>query len=348
MPYGVQPSLPTELYRPIVENLEHDTATLLVVLLASKTLQLEIERFIYRRMVQKNEINQQKFLTSILESPRRALLVEEYSQEGVSYTAKVRLWSLLCRALNCMQNLKHFTIRTTLITGLPTEFHGRYTFRLKTLDLRGPCSGDKLIITFLQFQTQLDSLSIEWSKTNEQLILPSTCPQLRFLRGNKGAVETFLPGRSIFSLVWVPHPADSTTCVSHLAFAFNNIRTLSYGGFLGCPDLNLIIRHLRSLEILRIVDPTLNELVSLYQLPNLQILILLCQHTRRHYSAPPFANPLDQVIQDMFTSCALLQRIDISVKRSDYEQWTRDQPQVPQITSISYQEMHPWWITPGT
>lgn len=258
MPYGVQPSLPTELYRPIVENLEHDTATLLVVLLASKTLQLEIERFIYRRMVQKNEINQQKFLTSILESPRRALLVEEYSQEGVSYTAKVRLWSLLCRALNCMQNLKHFTIRTTLITGLPTEFHGRYTFRLKTLDLRGPCSGDKLIITFLQFQTQLDSLSIEWSKTNEQLILPSTCPQLRFLRGNKGAVETFLPGRSIFSLVWVPHPADSTTCVSHLAFAFNNIRTLSYGGFLGCPDLNLIIRHLRSLEILRIVDPTLN------------------------------------------------------------------------------------------
>lgn len=254
----LQISLPVELYRPIVHNLEHNTTALLAIALASRELQLEAERFIYRSMALKSEVDQQKFLTCILECSRRASLVEMYSQDEVSYSGKFRLWSLLCNALNDMRNLKYLAIHTVLITDSPSEFHRRYSFRLSTLDLRGHCSGNTLVVTFLQQQTQLESLSIEWSEEEGYLIATSTCPRLRFLRGNKGAIETFLPGRSVCALAWAPHPADSSSCPTHLASAFNNLRTLSYGGIIGCPDLSLIIRYLQQLEILRIVDPIMN------------------------------------------------------------------------------------------
>ncbi|KDR79977.1 hypothetical protein GALMADRAFT_1360813 [Galerina marginata CBS 339.88] len=253
-----QPILPVELLRPIIQDLFENNADLCALSLVSKTVQLEAERVLYEVMALANELTHTKFLTCIIGSPRRAMLVRCYSQRGIRYSARKRLWDLLRPAMEGMVNLKIVAFQTTEVSS-STGFHGGYPFLLEALNFNGPYeSNDHTLLKFLQLQSKLKQLDVEWSEEDKALILPSTCPNLDLLCGNRGAIEAFLPGRRITSLAWIPHPLDSQNSIDHLSWSFRNIKVLSFGGLelFGRPDLNIIIDHLRSVEILKLFDPS--------------------------------------------------------------------------------------------
>ncbi|KDR84354.1 hypothetical protein GALMADRAFT_206014 [Galerina marginata CBS 339.88] len=327
-----QATLPVELLRPIVEDLTNNLSALCALSLSSKTLQLEAERLLYRSMTMPDELKHANFLTSIIKSSRRAISVQSYSQKGVPYTGKRRLLIPLCLAMKQMKNLKTLFLETMQIDSFP-GFPGDYPFRLEGLNCGGSYSESNRLSNFLQFQPKLKWLHVEWSEFEAVQVPSSTCPELTFLHGNRGAIEAFLPGRPITSLAWDPHPLDSFDRIDYLSVSLRKIQALCYGGqFIG-PDLNLVIHHL----------PSIKELHLLSQIPKLRILLILCQFTRRKYPSPPF-NSFPDVMQGLFSSCQSLEYVEISYNRSNYERWL---PGLcyPEITHRSYKAVHPWWDT---
>ncbi|KDR71549.1 hypothetical protein GALMADRAFT_789969 [Galerina marginata CBS 339.88] len=292
-------------------------------------------------MTTADELTHTKFLTCIIGSPRRAMLVRCYSQTGIRYSGRKRLWDLLRPALKGMINLKIVAFQSTEVSS-STGFHGEYPFLLEGLDFSGPYeSDDHTLLEFLQLQSKLKQLDVEWGEEDKALILPSTCPNLDLLRGNRGAIEAFLPGRRITSLAWIPHPLDSHNDIDHLSRSFRNIKVLSFGGIelFERPDLNVIINHLQSVEILKLFDPSQEELYLLSRIPNLRILLMKCQFTRRHYPSPPFEN-LPNVIQCLFSTCRSLECIESSCDRFNYERWVRGRHS-PQATLRTYKGEYP-------
>ena len=100
--------LPPELYLPIVL---HDHPFLLAVSLASRILNAEGQRALYRTLdiSHVTQATHILFLTTILSQARLALLVKEYRQpKNILQSQEDPLWDLLHRGLQAMVNLKRF------------------------------------------------------------------------------------------------------------------------------------------------------------------------------------------------------------------------------------------------
>ncbi|KAF8967382.1 hypothetical protein BDZ97DRAFT_548384 [Flammula alnicola] len=248
-----------------------------------------------------------------------------------------------------MNNLKHLSLRATLLNGSAGSLSG-CSFQLESFDCRGSHVEEDEMVTFLSTQRNLKQLSIEWHDLWDNVaILPSACPALQLLCGNRGAIEAFLHGKLITSLAWIPHPSDSISSIDHLAPNFNHLRALSYGGSFKRPRLELIVGHLQSLEVLKVSDPSSEELLLLPRIPRLQILLLLCQFSRRNY--PPLIGLPHQsqsatVMQGIFYDCKVLEYIDISFQRANYERWTPGLDH-PERTLTSFEQVHAWWDVRG-
>ena len=109
------PNIPLELYRPTVLHLDQDRPSLLAVCLASRRLNAEGKRVLYRRMdiSQNAETAHMLFFTTILKP--LALLVEEYRQPNDGfprYFRKDPLWDLVHHGLKAMVNLKWLSLET--------------------------------------------------------------------------------------------------------------------------------------------------------------------------------------------------------------------------------------------
>ncbi|KAF8968530.1 hypothetical protein BDZ97DRAFT_1969332 [Flammula alnicola] len=325
MPTFSKPILPLELLRLIISHLRECYPALYALSLTSKTLRGEVEHLLYSNMTSASEVAHAKFLTTILHSRRCATLVHAYSQEGVSNQGKQRLWSLLSRGLKEMINLQHLCLRASLLDGYAGSLSG-CSFQLESFDCRGSHMEEEEISTFLSTQRNLKQLNIEWRETSNVALLPSACPALQLLRGNRGAIEAFLPGKLIASLAWIPHPSDSISSIDHLAPYLNHLRTLSYGGSFKRPRLELIVGHLQSLEFLKVVDPA-------------------SEFSRRNYPppiGPPHQSQWATAVPNIFSDCKLLEYIDISVQRANYERWTPGSDH-PERTSTSFEQVHAWW-----
>jgi len=73
-----------------------------------------------------------EFLKSILDNNRLALLVHEYTQEGIAHYQRGTLWGYLCRGLQAMVNLKVLKFRA--LDGQPSvEILRGCTFQLQSL-----------------------------------------------------------------------------------------------------------------------------------------------------------------------------------------------------------------------
>ncbi|KAF8967271.1 hypothetical protein BDZ97DRAFT_1916884 [Flammula alnicola] len=255
MPTLSKPTLPLELLRLIISDLQECYPALYALSLTSKILRGEVEHLLYGNMTSASEVAHATFLTTILHSRRCATLVHAYSQEGVPNQGKRQLWSLLCRGLKEMNNLKHLSLRATLLNGSAGSLSG-CSFQLESFDCHGSHVEEEEMVTFLSTQRNLKQLNIEWHELWDNVaILPSACPALQLLCGNRGAIEAFLPGKLVTSLAWIPHPSDSIFSIDHLAPSFNHLRALSYGGSFKRPRLELIVGHLQSLEVLKVADP---------------------------------------------------------------------------------------------
>ena len=247
--------LPPELLRPIIYHLyaEEDHSSLYALSLTSKILSSEGERFLYCDIILPNEGLHTKFLTTMVASHQKALLVHSYSQDGPDFAGKRRLWNLLSQSLKFMHNLTHLSFRPSFLTGTPDKIR-QWGFQLRSLDCRGGHDASQVLWDFLGTQSSLRGLGVEWASFSPALVAPSACPSLEVVRGNRGTIENLLPGRHVTSLAWTPHPLDASSAVDHLASSLHNLRALSLGGTPSRPSLNLFVYHLRSLEVLKLVD----------------------------------------------------------------------------------------------
>ena len=190
---------PAELFRLIIQHLSRDPQALCAISLVCRILQEKGQRQLYRKMISPRGTG--PHIKSILDNNRLALLVHEYTQEGIAHYQKGTLWGYLCRGLQAMVNPKVLKFRA--LGGQPSaEILRGCTFQLRSL-VWGSRGYEDHLSEFLLSQHNLQGLGVDWAEDKLDLIPHSCCPQLCILCGDRGALETFLPGREISSFNFV-------------------------------------------------------------------------------------------------------------------------------------------------
>jgi len=253
--------LPPELYRPIVFHLYQDYPSLLAISLASRRLNVEGQRALYRtiNIPHDAQTTHTLFLATILSQDRLALLVEEYRQPNILLSREDPLWGLLRRGLQAMVNLKRLILEAPSHGRPSVEILRGCSFQLDVLQWYNTSDLKEEELEFLEFlasQPRLRSLSIRLKNTSTP-IPPSTCPILEILHGDQGAMKAFLPERRITSLAltWMSNPNEpfDNFNFASLSQSLKEVKVLSWGGFSGRPSLDLLCPHLQSLEVLELV-----------------------------------------------------------------------------------------------
>jgi len=249
-------SLPLELLRPIVGHLKYDSDALLAVSLASRELRVEGQRNLFRRMVLASDHKAQiKFLTVIISSTVLAQYVEEFQQfeliDPMQQEKLEPLWSLTCRGLQAMVNLKYLFFGAAY--GEPcAEILRGCTFQLEILRWENYYDAERLF-EFLTSQRKLRILGAKWTKS--ELNTSDICPGLQVLHGNQHSIDAFFPGRHITSLKWSANPEELRIGgpIYTPPQEFDHLRYLSFGGYNGRPLLSVVYRYLPVLEVLELV-----------------------------------------------------------------------------------------------
>jgi hypothetical protein len=254
--------IPPELYRPIVLHLHRDRPSLLAVSLASRTLNAEGQRVLYRTMDISSDAQTTHtlFLKTILSHVRLALLVKEYRQpKNILRSREDPLWDLLHRGLQAMVNLKRLFLEAPSYGCPSLDIVRGCTFQLDLLQWYNASDLNEEEPEFLEFlasQPRLRSLSIRLKNISTP-IPPSICPTLEILHGDQVAMKAFLPERRIASLAltWMPNPNEPfDNCnFAILSQSLKELKFLSWGGFCDRPSLNILCPHLQSLEVLELV-----------------------------------------------------------------------------------------------
>ena len=198
---------PPELFQLIIQHLSEDRKALCAISLACRMLQHEGQHQLYRKIQSfpRGLVFCIVFLKSILDNNRLALLVHEYSQDSIAHYRRGALWDYLCRGLQAMVNLK------VLEFSAPNDQPAADILRDCTFQLRSLVwwnSVDSHLSNFLLSQHSLQKLEVNWPEDERGLVPRSSCPQLRVLCGDQGAMETFLPGREVISLHWMTDLID--------------------------------------------------------------------------------------------------------------------------------------------
>ena len=247
-------SLPLDLLRPIVENLADDFRSLQAVSLGSHQLRVEGQRILFRKAAfSYYRGGHSKFLTVVTSSSLLASLVEEYHQFDLLGRVDLHepLWGLTCRGLQSMVNLKILVFRSWYGHPSAQILHG-CTFQLEALKWES-CDDEELLLEFLIDQPHLHALKVDWKRP--ALDTSGVCPGLQVLHGDRNTINAFLPGRRVTSLKWTPNRDEVLLnhSIDHLSEEFHYIRFFTFGGFWGRPRLDLVIRHLRAVEVLELV-----------------------------------------------------------------------------------------------
>ncbi|KAF8889424.1 hypothetical protein CPB84DRAFT_1785547 [Gymnopilus junonius] len=331
------PRFPTELFRSVIEHFDpvDDRPALCNLSSTSRLLRLEGQRILYDRVsfAHEDANNAIKFFTTILASPERlALLVKACIIECVDLRRGQELF--IC-ALKAMVNLTTLHLQPIICTA-PTGYCQRYPFQLENLFVGFKGYDEDLFTVFLPSQPRLKRLEMDTllPPPGFQLIQDSVCQDLVVLVGDWDVVEVFLPGRHIISLMLMPSEDDECrgyflpTSVEDLSREFNHLLHFSCRIHI-C--LHSMIHHLRSLEILELLSPTL-DVSTLVSLPTITF--------------PPeqAAKKLDK----MFSTCEMLQWIDLEVGtdllRRDkiFHRWNRSSEKGREIL-LSETEARRWW-----
>jgi hypothetical protein len=233
--FDKSPNIPLELYRSIILHLDQDRPSLLAVSLASRALNVEGQRVLYKTMnISKDAENVHTlFLTTIISQKRLAFLVEEYRQPYdllQLQPQKGPLWKLVHHGLQAMVNLKRLFLNPSRRHPSVEILRG-CTFQLDFLQWYNAVEeADPL--EFLASQVRLRALSVlQWNKTSTSIPIPPTmCPRLEIPRGDRGAIEAFLPERRVVSLRWMPGIDERFDSIITLSRSFKEIKFLSLGG----------------------------------------------------------------------------------------------------------------------
>jgi hypothetical protein len=271
-------SIPPELLRPIIEHLENDSESLLSVSLASRELQVEGQRILFRTMALPADKEAHiKFLTVIISSSLLAQHVKEFRQFDLLHPEHQQepLWELTHRGLKAMVNLKNLLFRA--LNGPPcAQILRGCTFRLEILRWGNHHDAEQLL-EFLSSQPNLRMLETWWIGLHSNT--SGICPGLQVLHGDQKLIDAFLPGRRITSLKW---SADLEELRRDAPLytppqEFHHLRYLSFGGYFGRPLLNVVLFHLPVLEVLELGGLHIVEVCSNFS----PLFVFLINHTPR-------------------------------------------------------------------
>jgi hypothetical protein len=180
-------------------------------------------------------------------------------EQLATYLPRKDSWDLLRPgpALSAMRNLKslhinvfHGNIAEDILIDCPFQLVSfSWIFHAKT-------GRPGRLLEFLATQRDIRFLGSRIQKDlfNSPLALPA-CENLEQLRGDRGSIETFLPGRRVTSLIWIPGWGDSTDGIKHLAKEFGAIQSLTFHTSYGSQHVvgfNTVVPHLQNLQFLEL------------------------------------------------------------------------------------------------
>jgi len=102
--------LPSEIVRLIVDEVE-DSKSLMALSQASKQLQIEAERLLYRSLTKDDGTKAYKSLSSNQKFPRRAECVRVYHDHRIAHKQRRSIWKLFEKTLPLMVNLRELEFR---------------------------------------------------------------------------------------------------------------------------------------------------------------------------------------------------------------------------------------------
>lgn len=280
--------IPSEIVRLIVEEVE-DSQSLVALSQASKQLQIESERLLYRSLTEKDGTKAYKSLSSIKNCPRRAECVRVYHDHKIAHKQRRSMWNLIGKTLPLMINLRELAFRYIIGRPLTTIFPREYTPRLEkfiwSVQVRNFYGRESLSYVsqarkFLERQIQLRHLHWQPSPYAESNPKPSPhtlVPHLDTLIGDTETIRTYLPGRDSITTLQLFTGQGTRYLPRHLTFEetfdrlSSQLKKLKYLSIQPLSEtfwddrfLQLITPHLHSLETLRVLSLSELEIVSLY------------------------------------------------------------------------------------
>ncbi|KAF9457336.1 hypothetical protein BDZ94DRAFT_1314316 [Collybia nuda] len=331
--------IPLEVY-PNIINCTDDRATLLSMLLLSKSIYNDAEQKLYYNIRLESPQSHKLFLQSILDEmrPHLASLVRRYSL----FQAPVLNGSfndLLTRALLIFVNLKYLSFWG--ISELPSAhvFPKEIPCPFQLHTFHWP--GGRNQIRLAQFLSTQHALEVLWLFTPlfEPAQVPTTSLQnLRALSGPLKVITQILPCRdNIICLHW--DPLSHTLPVDiHLIPSFSHIRILSFGILGARPPLGTVVPLLENLQILELGRYNGEESTDLYKLMRLHTLVISYYRPGRESRINP---------REAFQKMRRLQKLDLAYEAQfqpepnslSYERWTRDAQESVEIKASEAV----WW-----
>jgi hypothetical protein len=282
-------SLPFELYRNVLScfntNDFQDRCTLVSLSVASKAINVEAERVLYRRFIGfMLVLTNVKFLRSAI-LHNRASIVETYSCNPVTFDGQCtnELEDMLPKALKTFVNLNALEVRWM---GPTASFISEdYPFQLDSFAwcLRDETSASaKFVAQFLRKQTRLKHILYADSPFPEPL---SELPLLETVIASWGNIQGFLlAGANVKAVVWIPPTSfsfSSPPTVSQaeaLASSLKQITILDIhaSNFPFWVELVFpVFPYLSNLQSLHLVDADISAIDTLLEnLPNVSQLCL--------------------------------------------------------------------------
>ncbi|KAF8952310.1 hypothetical protein BDZ97DRAFT_1768612 [Flammula alnicola] len=309
--------IPTELIRPIIENIK-SKPTLCSLYLSSKLLK-ETERILYGSFTETREDEVHKlFLTTIVSNQRLAEFVRVFHSPRTikDNTYSGQVWTLTKLGLERMHGLKQLSLL----------LHPYYSeLRLEIASVLEHCTFSlKNLVWFLERQVSLKSLHF-WRPGSSPLAVPSIAlPDLRTLSSYGIVPLVLLLGRRIRHLRWTISKMDIVQSrLSNISEALGRLVSLSLN-LSGYDDIFVLIaKYLRSLEDLELSNYSSVDYDVIATLPCLRILVL--SHT--HLTPIP-VDGREMRVQIFFAASPRLIRVDkfhhLVKSTQMYERWEED------------------------
>ncbi|CAA7269733.1 unnamed protein product [Cyclocybe aegerita] len=290
----VVPRLPPELFEPIIAHIS-DVPTLLALCLSSHFLRHEAEPFLYH-------------------SPTSSTPTGDPRKHDTNVTLHIRFLTTITNPRNERLALPRASALAAPRSG-PAPYDGAEIVGVNLHELQWLNHSDERALSRILERpnyANLRILHVEWTDS-EIDVHPEACPELYEFVSSRAGIESFLPGRKVVMLAWVPKCDDErrrSTLEVRVGEALGQVRMFSFGGFYTRPHMSVVAPWLRSVEVLELVGLVDGELDVLPQIPNLRELVLSFKWSSYRLPIPPKDRP--RTIHRLFSQCEKLEVVNIA------------------------------------
>ncbi|KAF5323753.1 hypothetical protein D9619_012856 [Psilocybe cf. subviscida] len=327
--------LPTDLYRDIIESLDHDydRTTLLATAQCCALLRVESQRILFRSTTGRiwhgeDQVQRYKlFLEAILGAPKRlALYVRDLDQRGIGwepgymvgratnsfhYKASAQVYKMTGLALPIMVNLKRLSFKP-FRANPSAHILCQCTFQLEVFEWWQPNCESELVSSFFPHQNALRHITVFWQTDTK---LPNNIlPKLMSVRGSLSALIAFTeamgPGKTLaFDYLNTNGSTDRDLGAQRVIKALHSIQYLRTPIEHHLPLIsqgNTLPESIVLLDITLIGSATNVDFLN-YTPPTLRALVL-----RRHdWPQSLSQHEMDRMALAAFIHCPSLQYVDI-------------------------------------